>query len=343
MANGTFGVSGSPIASTAISGEYGGFGLRAAIVSSESQDVVSATVEIPKYLDLSATESSDTASLSTDLISLTEVTLSEPQDSVDLQVRNNPENYMGIAGVPIATTAISGDIPNTFTYGVIFTSLGSSEASDTASFEATKNEIADLTATESSDSLSASVQEQTPASLSATEATDSASVALGISDFVSLEATEAQDTASFESIRGHLSSLEASESPDTFDALVAAGDTIITFVNATEAADGFSASMLVSLSAQVASSEQQDVFSGALSLLDTASLAASEQGDTFSGSMLPGLLAGVAASEPQDTAFFSTGLGAALAGLEAQDIANLQASVAVSKAQQAQFFMLFRS
>jgi hypothetical protein len=364
MANGTLGISSSPIATTAISDEYDGFQNKVTIAASETQDSSTFSVEIPKYATLEVTEGSDTSSFAADVISYADLATTEASDSIagellpgllasedstetqdqaDIQLRNNPENYMGIAGVPIATTAISGEIPNTFTYGVIFATLGASEAIDTLAATATKNEIAALEVTEATDSLSGSLSATHTSALSVTEATDSLSIGLAISDSASLDVTEATDSLTASAIRGHLADLQSTEATDTLDALVAAGDTIITFVAATEAKDTVAINILPGLLAQVGTSEASDTLLATLLPGLLSDIVVTEAADSFLGSLTSRHTLSIAATEALDTAFFLTGSSVAFNLTEPSDSALLQANVVIGKLQQAQFFMLFRS
>lgn len=343
MANGTLGISSSPIATTAISDEYDGFQNKVYVVTTEAQDTLSFTVEIPKYATLEVTEGSDTSSFAADVIAYADLATTETKDQANIQLRNNPENYMGIAGVPIATTAISGDIPNTFTYGVIFATLGASEAIDTLAATATKNEIAALEVTEANDSLSGSLEATHTSALSVTEATDSLSIGLSISDSASLDVTEVADSLTASALRGHLADLQSTEAVDTLDALVAAGDTIITFVAATEAADSVAINILPGLLAQVAATEAPDTLLATLLPGLLSDIVVTEAADSFLGSLTARHTLSIAATEALDTALFLTGSSVALNVTEPSDSALLQANVVIGKAQQAQFFMLFRS
>jgi hypothetical protein len=112
---------------------------------------------------------------------------------------------------------------------------------------------------------------------------------------------------------------------------------------ATEATDSLSANLLPGLLAQVAASETSDTLLATLLPGLLSNIVVTEAADSFSASLTARHTLSLAATEAQDTAFFLTGSSVALNASELSDQMLLQANVIVSKAQQAQFFMLFRS
>jgi hypothetical protein len=101
--------------------------------------------------------------------------------------------------------------------------------------------------------------------------------------------------------------------------------------------------LLPGLLSQVAATEAPDTLLATLLPGLLSDIVVTEAADSFLGSLTARHTLSIAATEAQDTASFLTGSSVAFSVTEPSDSALLQANIVISKLQQAQFFMLFRS